>query len=131
MQIRIAPGGEGAQQIERTSRLHIGEFHPRRIGDARCRIEIRPIDDVAAIGRQRHAIKRFIIGRSRLGELPGHAAKLHHRQSATKGQHNRHLQQHAKSIADDIRREITKAFRAIAALQHEGLAIPGTRQGGL
>ena len=131
VQIRIAAGGESAQQINRAGGLHIGEFHPRRIRDARRRIEIRAINDVATIGRQRHAIARFAIGRPRLGELPGHAAKLHHRQSATKGQHNRHLQQHAKSIADHIGSEIAKAFGAVATLQDESLTIAGTRQGGL
>ena len=131
MQIRIAPRGEGAEQIQGARGLHVGEFHPRRVWNARRRIEIRAIDDVTAIGRQRHAITRFIIGRSRLGELPGHATKLHHGQRATEGEHHGHLQQHAEGIADHIGGEIAKAFGAIAALQHEGLAIAGTRQGSL
>jgi hypothetical protein len=63
------------------------------------------------------------VGRARLGELAGHAANLHHRLLAGEGHHHRHLQQHAEGVADVVGMELGEAFRAIATLQQERLAI--------
>ena len=90
--------------------------------------EFRAVDDVAAIAGQRDAALRLGVGGARLGELAGHAADLHHRQGGAEGQHHRHLQQHAEGVADDVGGEIGEAFGAVAALQHEGLALGGERQ---
>ncbi len=90
--------------------------------------ELRSVDDVAAIGRQRDVALRLVVRRARLGELAGHAAHLHHRQGRAEGQHDGHLQQHAERVADDVGGEIRKTLGAVAALQHERLALGGERQ---
>ena len=90
--------------------------------------KLRPVDDVAAIGRQRHAALRLGVRRTRLGELPGHAADLHHRQRGAERQHHRHLQQHAEHVADDVGGEIGETLGAVAALQHQRLAFRGQRK---
>ena len=123
VQVGIAAGGEGAQQVQRAGRLHVGEFHPRRVRDAGGGGEVRAVDDVAAIGGQRDAVHGLGVGRPRLGELPGHAAELHHRRAAAEGQHHGHLQQHPEGVADDVGGEVGEALGAVAALQHEGLAL--------
>ena len=62
MQVRIAAGRKGAQQVERAGRLEIGEFHPLRVGNARVRREFRPVDDVAAIAGQGDIAHGFVVG---------------------------------------------------------------------
>ncbi len=128
VQVGIAAGGEGAQQVHRARRLHVGEFHPRRVGDARLRREVRAVDDVPAIGGQRDAVLRLAVRGARLGELPCHAAKLHDRHLAAEGQHHGHLQQHAEGVADDVGGEVAETFRAVAALQNEGFAVARARE---
>ena len=128
VQVGIAAGGEGAQQVQRRRRLHVGELHPRRVGHARLAGEVRAVDDVAAVGGQGRAVAGLGVGGARLGELPRHAAELHHRQAAAEGQHHRHLQQHAEGVADDVGGEVGEALGAVAALEDEGLALAGRGQ---
>ena len=128
VQVGITARGERAQQVQRAGGLEIAELHPRRIGNPRLRRKRRPINNIAPIARQRYIADGFVVGRTRLGELPGHAAHLHDRQRGAEGQHHRHLQQHAERVADHIGGEIGKAFRAVAALQHERLAFGDQRK---
>ncbi len=123
VQIGITAGCERAHQIERRRGLRIRLHHALRIGHARFCGEFRAVDDVAAIGRQRHAIARFVVFRARLCELARDAADLHHRHTGGEGQHHRHLQQHAEGVADIVGVEFGEAFGAIAALQQESLAL--------
>ncbi len=125
---RITALGEGAQQIKRRRRLAIRHQLPVRIGHARFRREGDIVDDVAAIARQLDAIDLFGSGRTRLGELAGDAADLHHRQGAGIGQDHRHLQKHAEEIADVVGAMLGEALGAIAALQQEGFAGGDARQ---
>jgi len=60
--------------------------------------------------------------RSRLGELPGDTADLHHRNTERVGQHHRHLQDDAQLLANVDRRELLEALGAIAGLQQKGVA---------
>ncbi len=52
VQVGIAAGGEGAQQVQRAGGLEIAGFHARGIGHAGGGGELRAVDDVAAIARQ-------------------------------------------------------------------------------
>ena len=122
VEVGVAAGGEGAQQIERRRRLPIGLQLPARIGHARFRREVGAVDDVAAIDRQFDAAALFSRRGARLGELAGDAADLHHRRRRRIGQHHRHLQEHAEEVADIVGAVLGKAFGAIAALQQECLA---------
>ena len=122
----VAAFGESAQQIERRRRLAIGLDLTARIGTPRLLGEGDVVDDVAAIARQFLAVA--LLGRrgARLGELAGDAADLHHRRGAGIGEHDRHLQKDAEEIADIVGAVLGEAFRAIAALQQESLAIGDT-----
>ena len=119
LQAGIAALREGAQKIERRRRLAVGHLLARRIGNARLGVELDAVDDVAAIGRQRHAVLGLVVGRARLGELAGDAADLHHRLRAGEGQHDRHLQEDAEEVADIVRAMLGEALGAIAALEEE------------
>ena len=127
-QVRIAAGGEGAQKVERRRRLPIGFELPARIGDARFRGEVGAVDDVAPIGRQFHAAAFLHWRRTRLGELAGNAADLHHGRSRGIGQHHRHLQEQAEKIADIVGAVLGEALGAIATLEEECLAGGNLRQ---
>ena len=122
LEIGVAAGGEGAQQVERRRRLAKGLELAARVGLARFRRELDVVDDVAAIGRQRHAVLGLDVGRARLGELAGDAADLDHRRGGGEGQHHRHLQEDAEEVADVVGRMLAEALGAVAALQQEGLA---------
>ena len=115
----VAALREGAQQVERRRRLPVGHLLARRIGNARLLVELGAVDDVAAVGRQRHAVLGLVVGRARLGELAGDAADLHHRLRAGEGQHHRHLQEDAEEVADVVGAMLGEAFGAIAALEQE------------
>ena len=113
---------EGAQQVERRSRLAICLDLPARIGHARFRREREIVDDVAAVARQFDAVALLGRRRARLGELPGDAANLHHRRAGREGEHHRHLQEHAEIVADVVGAMLGEALGAIAALQQESIA---------
>ena len=113
---------KSAQQVQRCGRLVIGLDHARGIGDARLRREGIAVDDIAAIAWQLDPVLRFGFVAARLGELPGKAAHLDHRQATGKGHGDSHLQHYTERIADQRRAELVEAFGAIAALQHERLA---------
>ncbi len=113
---------ESAQQVERRRRLTIGVELALRVRNARGLVEFDAVDDVTTVGRQRHAIKHFHVGRTRLGELAGNTADLHDRQLRAIGQHDSHLQESAEEVADIVRAMLEEAFGAIAALQQEGVA---------
>jgi hypothetical protein len=130
VQVGIAAGGERAEQVELAGGLEVGQFHAAGVGAAGFGGEVRAVDDIAAVGGQGDAVLGFGIGTTGLGELAGHAPHLRHRQTGAEGQDNRHLQQHAESVAQDVGGEIGETFGAIAAEQHEGLAFGGGRQGG-
>ncbi len=128
LQIGIAALREGAQQIERRRRLAVRHQHALRVWRARGFGELGGVDDVAAIARQRLAVQLLGPRGARLGELPGDAAKLHHRHAAGESQHHRHLQEHAEEVANIVGAMLGEALGAIAALQQEGLALRNLRQ---
>ena len=131
IEIGVAALREGAQQIERRRRLPVGHQHALRVRRARFLGELDAVDDVAAIARQLLAVLHLGRRRTRLGELPGDAAELHHRRAAGIGQNHGHLQQHAEEIADGVGAMLGKALGAIAALQQKGLALSHARELGL
>ena len=128
VQVGVAAGGEGAEQVQFGGGLEIAELHPRRIGRARGGREIRAVDDVAAVAGQGDPALGFGVRGARLGVLARHAAHLHHRQAGAERQHHRHLQQHAERIAQDVGGEFGKALGAVPAQQHEGSALGGAAE---
>ncbi len=122
LEIGVAAGGEGAQQVERRGRLAIGVELAAWIGLARCRSELDVVDDVAAVARQRHAVDRIDSGRARLGELASDAPDLDDRRSRRERHHHRHLQEDAEEVADVVGRMLAETLGAVSALQQESLA---------
>ena len=106
-------------EVHRHRRARVRLHHQPRVRRARLRIELRAVDDVAAVARQRRAAARFDVRRTRLRVLAGEAPDAHHRQAQPVHQHQAHLQQHLEPVADHVRRAFGEAFGAIAALQHE------------
>ncbi len=126
-EVGVAAVHEGAQQIERRGRMAEGLDQPRRIGPARGFAELDAVDDVAAVARQLLAVLLLHRRGTRLGELAGDAADLHHRQGRRVGEHHRHLQEHAQEVADVVGADVVgaglgEALGAVAALQQETLA---------
>ena len=128
MDIGVTAGRKGAQQVQRCGRLCEGLQHVARIRNARLGRKGKLVDDVAPVAGQLDAILDLGRGAARLGELPGHAAHLDHRNFGPVGQHHRHLQHHLKGVADRIGRELFKTFGAIAALQQERLTAARSSQ---
>src|SRR6516225_7361813 len=126
-QIGVAAVHEGAQQIERGSRMPVGLDLPDRVGPARFFVELGAVDDVATVARQLYPVPLLGWGRARLGELAGDAPNLHHRQCGAIGKHNRHLQEDAQEVADIVGADVIgaglgEALGTVAALEQETLA---------
>ena len=123
LQMAVVLTYAGASPVVKVGRI-AGQFaKPRSSPTEKLNgVELHAVDDVATIGRQRHVTLGLGRRRARLGELAGHAAHLHHRLAAGKGQHHRHLQDQAEGVANVIGVELLEALRAIAALQQEGPA---------
>ena len=94
----------------------------RGSGTRSSRGEAGRVDDVAAVARERHAVARFVVGRTRLRVLAGEATDAHHRQAQPVHEHEAHLQQHLQAVGDHVRIAFGEVLRAIAALQQEALA---------
>ena len=121
---RVVQVGESAidqrtHEVHRHRRTRVRLHHPPRIGDTRLRLELRAIDDVAAVARQGHAVARLGVGRARLGILAGEPPHPHHRQLQSVHQHQAHLQQYLEPVGDDVGTALSKGFGTIAALQQE------------
>ncbi len=119
---------ERADEVQGGGRLTVGHVLTVRVRHARGFGEGDVVDDVAAVGGQRHAVNRLVVGRARFGELPGDAPDLHHRHGASIGQHNGHLQEQTEEIADVVGAVLAKALGAIAALKQEGFASRDLRE---
>ena len=122
LEVGVAAGGEGAQQVERRRGLAVGLDLPARIGLARGGRELDVVDDVAAISRQGHAVDRLGVGGARLGELASDPPDLHDGRSGGEGHHHRHLKEDPEEIADVVGRMFAEALGAIAALEQERVA---------
>ncbi len=122
LEIGVAAGREGTNEIERCCRLAIGLDLAMRIGDAGFGCEVRPVNDVTAIARQ--LLVALLLGRrgARFCELPGDAADFNDRLAAGVGQHDRHLQEDAEEVADVVGPMLGKALGAVAALQQEAVS---------
>ena len=119
LEVGVAAIGEGAQKVEGRRGLAIGFQLPARVGLARLGSELDVIDNVAAVGRERHAVDRLKIGRAGLRELAGDPPDLHDRRGGGESHDHRHLQEHPKEIADVVGRMFAETLGAIAALQQE------------
>ncbi len=102
---------EGAQQVERRSRLAVRHDLAFRIRNAGLFGELDAVDDVAAIARQFDAVLRFDVGRTRLGELAGDAADLDDRLLGAEGQHDGHLQERRGRSRGCCRRRVRRSSR--------------------
>ncbi len=125
LEVGVAAGGEGPQQVQRRRRLTVGLYLAARVGLARLGRKLDVVDDVATIARQRHAVDRFDAGGAGLGELARNAADLDDRRGGRKGHDHRHLQEDAEEVTDVVGGMLAEAFGAVSTLQHEGFARRG------
>jgi hypothetical protein len=80
---------------------------------------VKSVDDVAAIGRERHTAPRFSVGGARLGILAGHAADTDDRPLQPVHQHQAHLQQDLQPLRDLVGLAVVERLGAVASLQQE------------
>src|SRR5262245_2870482 len=126
--IGIAALCEGAEQIERRSRLPISFDLPTRVRSSRIFGESDVVYNVAAIARQFLTIALFVRSGALFCKLTRNAADFHHRRSCGVGQYDHHLQEHAEEIADIVCTVLGKAFCTVSALQQERFALCDSRQ---
>ncbi len=129
MDVGEPAGGKRAQQVQAGRGLGIGLQHPGRVGGARLDRRLEAVDDVALVAGQFDAPHHLGRRAAGLGELPGHAADLDDGDARGIGQDDSHLQHDAERVADVVGRKLGKAFRAIAALKEERLALARQGQG--
>ena len=122
VQIREPAVDQRAHEVQRQRRALVAAQHQRRIRLAIGGRERRPVDRVAAVARQRHAVLRLVVGAARLRVLAGHAADANDRLLEPHEHHERHLQQDLQLLHDVVRRALVEALGAIAALQQERFA---------
>ena len=118
----VAAMRERAQEIDGGGGLPVGFDLPARVRRARLLGEGEVVDDVAAVARQLAAVDRLGRRGTRLGELAGDPPDLHDRRGGRVREHHRHLQQHAKEVADVVGMVLGETLGAVAALQQETLA---------
>ncbi|VVN58817.1 hypothetical protein PS685_02935 [Pseudomonas fluorescens] len=123
VQVGKAALGKGAQQVQGGGGLVIGLQQAFRVWHAAFFIKADAVDDIASIGRQGHAVDGFVIGRARLGELPGHAPDLDHRAPCREGHDNGHLQQDLERVANLGCRKLRKTLGTITALKQKRPAL--------
>jgi hypothetical protein len=87
LDVRVAAGGEGAEQVELGSGLVVRLEHPLGVGDAALLVESLAVDDVAPVAGQLHAAPLLERVRPRLRELAGHPTDLGRTNSRTHKSH--------------------------------------------
>src|SRR3546814_6844012 len=77
MQVGEAAIDQAAHEVDRHRRAHMAFEQTQRIGNTRRGGEVRRIDQIAAIARQRDAVPGFQISRARLGVLTRKTTDAH------------------------------------------------------
>ena len=113
---------ERADEIDGRCRGVVALQQPLRVGLARALGEVEAVDDVAAVGGQRHVAAGLGVARARLGELARHPPHLHDRHRRAVREHDRHLQHRLDAVADLLGRRAREGLGAVAALQQERAA---------
>lgn len=126
--VRISPGGEGAQNVERLRGLVVGLDHVVGVVASGLRRELLAVDDVPAVGGQGDVSPDLVRLRAGLGELPGHAAHLDHRHGRAEREHQGHLQDHAEGVSHVVHVELVECLGAVSAHQEEALAVARSRE---
>ena len=103
-QVGVAALGEGTHEVQGGRRPVVGLDEPGRVVAAQRLVEREPVDHVAAVGRQAHAVAGLGAGGAGLGVLPGDPPDLHHRHRGAVGQHDGHLQDRARACRGSCRR---------------------------
>ena len=120
--IGIAARGKSPKQVQGCRRLPVSHQLATGVGFACAGLECEIIHDVPAIARQLNPVDCFGRRRTRLGELAGDAAELHHRQGGGESCDHGHLQKHPKKIPDIVGGVFGKTLGAVAALQKKSFA---------
>ena len=122
VQIREPAVDQRPHEVQRQRGALVTAQHQSRIGLAVDGREARPVDRVAAVTRQRHAVSRLVVGAARLRVLACHSADSDDRLLEPDEHHERHLQQNLQFLHDVVGRAFVEALGTVAALQQECLA---------
>mmetsp|Transcript_6119 Transcript_6119/g.8554 ORF Transcript_6119/g.8554 Transcript_6119/m.8554 type:complete len:406 (-) Transcript_6119:368-1585(-) len=120
--IGISAHGKGSEDVEGLRGLVVSVQHALRIVHAGLGRELLAVDDVAAVGRQRHAASHFVRLCSGLGKLACHAADFDDRHRATEGQHQGHLEDHSEGVSHVVHAELAEGLGTIASHEKKSLA---------
>ena len=121
VEIGEAAVDQRADEVERERGALVAAQHAPGIGTAILGGERQPVDEVAAVGRQRDVAARLEVLGARLGVLAGEAADADHPLLRAVHQHQAHLQQDLELAGDDLGRAVVEALGAVAALEQEAL----------
>lgn len=124
-QVGEAALSEGPDEVQRRRGGVVGTEHACGVVRAGLRRECVAVDDVAAVGGQRHAVAGLRVRRARLGELARHAAHLDDRELGAIRQHDGHLEDRLHARADAVRGRGLEGLGAVAPLQEERLPLGG------
>jgi hypothetical protein len=113
---------QGADEVQRQRRARVTTQHVDRIRGARFGGELGPVDQVAAVRGERHAVTRLEVGGARLGVLAREAPDTGDATLQPVHQHQAHLQQDLELVGDDLRGAVTEVLGAVASVQQEALA---------
>ena len=122
MQIGEAAVTQRAHEIERERGAFVAAQQQRGIGLARLGGELGTIHEIAAERRQRDAVARLGVGRTRLGVLAGHAADANDGLLESVQQHQAHLQQDLELLGDLVGLALLEGLGAVAAHEQELVA---------
>ena len=122
MHVREAAVDQRAHEVEGERGALVTAQQQLRVRLAVDGRERGPVDEVAAIARQRDAVARLRVRRPRLRELARDASDAYHRLLESVQQHDAHLQQDLELARDGVGVAVGEALGAVAPLQQEALA---------
>src|SRR5215468_10615172 len=130
VQVGEAALHQRADEIQGERRTFVPPQQQIRIRRAGFSRELGPVDEIAAIARQRESPPRLAVGRAWLGILPGHASHADDGLLQPMHEHEAHLQEDLQLLGDRVGLAVDECLGAVAALQQEGFAALGGSEPG-
>jgi len=118
-QVSKTAGDEGTHQVQGGAGSMVDTEQPLRVMPAGGRGELKAVDGVPAVARQRDAAPGLGVLAAWLRVLTGDTPQLDHRQLCCIGQHDRHRQQHPQLAHDVVGVHTGECLCAVTTLQQE------------
>jgi hypothetical protein len=131
--LRVVEVGEaaldqGADEVDGQPGPLVAAQQERRVGDAVRRRPGRPVDQVAAVGGEGHAVPRLQVLAPGLGVLAGEAAHADHPAAGAVDEHQAHLEEDLELAGNGVRGALLEALGTVAPLEEEALAARRLRE---